>query len=287
MKVLRHPDASAFLAAAGPFLAEREALHNLPLAIAARCASDPSVHPGPNYFAEVADGRGIAGIAMMTAPYRLQFYAPPAAAEAVAADLADGGFPVPGVHGPDPSARAFAAAWCGPRGLRPSGERRMRAFALSAVTDPPAPPGRMRRAGPGDGAVVASFYRGFFEETGSAHGGASPEDLGLRAIREGRLRLWEDDGGPVCQAVDGGSTPRGRRVGAVYSPPGLRRRGYATALVAALSRELLEGGASFCFLFTDLANPVSNSIYPKIGYRPVADFAEIDFAPPGTGAEPR
>jgi GNAT superfamily N-acetyltransferase len=212
----------------------------------------------------------------MTVPYRLMIYAPPETAAALAADLAAGNFPVPGVHGPDASARAFAAAWCAPRGLRGEGERRMRAFELTAVTPPPATPGRMRRAGPADEGIVASFYRAFFEDTGSSHAGASPEDLGLRALREGRLRLWED-GAVVCQAVDGGSTPSGKRVGAVYTPPAHRRRGYATALVAALSRELLAEGARRCFLFTDLANPVSNSIYPKIGYRPVADFAEIDF----------
>lgn len=42
VKVIRQPDAAAFLAAAGAFLAEREALHNLPLAIAAQCLADPT-----------------------------------------------------------------------------------------------------------------------------------------------------------------------------------------------------------------------------------------------------
>jgi predicted GNAT family acetyltransferase len=32
-------------------------------------------------------------------------------------------------------------------------------------------------------------------------------------------------------------------------------------------------------LFTDLANPTSNSIYQKIGYRPVFDICEIEFTP--------
>jgi predicted GNAT family acetyltransferase len=33
-------------------------------------------------------------------------------------------------------------------------------------------------------------------------------------------------------------------------------------------------------LFTDLANPVSNSIYPRIGYRPVHDALELAFLDP-------
>jgi len=54
-------------------------------------------------------------------------------------------------------------------------------------------------------------------------------------------------------------------------PPELRGRGYGSALTAALTQQLLDGGRRFCFLFTDLANPTSNSIYQRIGYRAVAD----------------
>ncbi len=72
-------------------------------------------------------------------------------------------------------------------------------------------------------------------------------------------------------------TPNGVRLNIVYTPPEHQRRGYATACVAALSQHLLDSGRSFCFLFTDLANPTSNSIYQKIGYRPVCDFVDIEF----------
>jgi len=44
-----------------------------------------------------------------------------------------------------------------------------------------------------------------------------------------------------------------------------------------LSQQLLGAGWEFCALFTDLANPTSNSIYQRIGYRPVADFDEYIF----------
>ena len=51
----------------------------------------------------------------------------------------------------------------------------------------------------------------------------------------------------------------------------------ATALVAALSQALLDEGRQRLFLITDLANPVSNSIYAKIGYRPQSDLFHFDF----------
>ncbi len=70
-----------------------------------------------------------------------------------------------------------------------------------------------------------------------------------------------------------GRTPNGLRINYVYTPPELRGRGYATACVAALSRALLEAGNRYCCLYTDLANPTSNAIYRRIGYRPVCDAA--------------
>ena len=102
----------------------------------------------------------------------------------------------------------------------------------------------------------------------------------------GGILLWEDGGEPVSLAGWGGPTPNGIRVGPVYTPPELRGRGYATALTAELSQRLLdgrllEGGRRFCFLYTDLANPTSNAIYERIGYRRVGESAEYRF-----GVEP-
>jgi predicted GNAT family acetyltransferase len=61
------------------------------------------------------------------------------------------------------------------------------------------------------------------------------------------------------------------RIGPVYTPPEARNRGYASALVAAISQAQLDAGRRFCFLFTDLANPTANHIYQAIGYEPVRD----------------
>jgi predicted GNAT family acetyltransferase len=66
-------------------------------------------------------------------------------------------------------------------------------------------------------------------------------------------------------------------VSGVYTPPYFRGKGYASSCVAALSRLILERGFTKCVLYTDLANPTSNSIYQKIGYKPVCDSLEIKF----------
>ena len=79
-------------------------------------------------------------------------------------------------------------------------------------------------------------------------------------------------GVPVSLVAYGNPTAHGVRIGPVYTPPEQRGRGYASACVAILSQHLLESGRTFCFLFTDLANPTSNHIYQTVGYNPVNDM---------------
>ena len=88
------------------------------------------------------------------------------------------------------------------------------------------------------------------------------------------MYVWEHEGRPVSIAAYAGPTPNGIRVSHVYTPPELRGRGYASAVTAALTQHLLDTGYRYCFLYTDLSNPTSNSIYQKIGYQPVADVDE-------------
>jgi predicted GNAT family acetyltransferase len=66
------------------------------------------------------------------------------------------------------------------------------------------------------------------------------------------------------------------RVQAVYTPPEARRRGYAAALVAGVSQAVLADGHAPA-LYTDLGNPVSNSVYRRIGYDSVAEVVRYRF----------
>jgi predicted GNAT family acetyltransferase len=93
----------------------------------------------------------------------------------------------------------------------------------------------------------------------------------------GGLTLWEVDGVPVSMA--GGTRLEAGmvRVLAVYTPSGLRGRGYAGAVTSVVSRAALDAGAVDVVLFTDLANPTSNALYQRLGYRPVEDRAIVEF----------
>jgi len=68
------------------------------------------------------------------------------------------------------------------------------------------------------------------------------------------------------------------RIGPIYTTPEHRRRGFGAAVTAAASRWALDAGAERVLLFTDLANPTTNALYPRIGYRPVHDAVELRFA---------
>jgi uncharacterized protein len=89
--------------------------------------------------------------------------------------------------------------------------------------------------------------------------------------------IWEVDGQPVSMASYGGPTPNSLRIGAVYTPPEYRRRGYASACTAATCDFILSSGRSFATLYTDLANPTSNHIYQAIGFEPVCDAVQYRF----------
>jgi predicted GNAT family acetyltransferase len=113
--------------------------------------------------------------------------------------------------------------------------------------------------------------------TSAFHAEALPESLpGLRKRIErrvslGEIFLWED-AEPRSMAGSARPTRRGIAINNVYTPVEWRGRGYATSCVARLSEQLLERGMDYCVLYTDLAHHTSNSIYTRIGYRPVADY---------------
>ena len=110
-----------------------------------------------------------------------------------------------------------------------------------------------------------------------------PEKVDARAvvaggIKSGRLHVWDDEG-PASMAAWAGKTPSGVRLNFVYTPPERRGKGYATACVSALTRQQLEQGSSFCWLYTDLSAGASPNIFKRIGYRPVSDVTEYYLRP--------
>lgn len=280
--VHRHADGASFLDRAGPWLLEREAEHTLILGLAHRYP-EPAAGPDeePRYFATVErDGR-VAGCAFRTPPHKVGLTRMPLEAVAtVAEDVAAVYEHLPAVLGPDAVADAFARRWAGLREVEVVQGMRQRIHLLTEVEPQgPLPPGSARLARPEDRERLVEWWRAFEIEAGVPTGHV--EAAVDRRLEEGRLVVWDDEG-PRAFAGVAARTPGGARVGPVYTPPDRRGRGYGTALVAYLSRHLLDTGCSFCCLYTDLANPTSNAIYRRIGYRPLLDVKDVRFREPGS-----
>ena len=281
MEVVRLDDATTFLAEAEPLLLADEARHNLILGIAGTIRDTPDLYPLRSLWL-VRDADEVVAAALRTPPYNL-ILAKPRSTPALAA-LAEGvaeDEEIPGVVGTVPEIHDFAECWSKHSGVPGRVNMRQGVYALDQVELVPSVPGAARVATQHDRDLALRWWIAFGDEV-LHEGGPGREraeasvDHKLSDPASGIL-LWEDGGEPVSLAGWGGSTPNGIRIGPVYTPPELRGHGYATAVTAELSQRQLDGGRSFCFLYTDLANPTSNAIYERIGYRRVAEAAEVVF----------
>jgi predicted GNAT family acetyltransferase len=232
----------------------------------------------------VEDGNGLVLAAVMTPPQKLVVYAHRGDLDGgsgiLVRDLVGEGWRVPGVLGPGEAAGRVAERWAEVAGKGYRTGRRQRVYELRQVTSPLPERGRLRPATEAD---VERAARWWYEFRLEIFGEADREQVSQATrfrIEQGDIYLWED-GRPVSMAMKTRPTRKGISVSLVYTPPQLRRKGYATACVGQLSRMLLEAGWEFCALFADLANATSNRIYQRIGYRPLCDYDEYVFLEDG------
>jgi predicted GNAT family acetyltransferase len=286
MQLTTYTTAGDFLAQTQAVLEREETVNSLMLGIVTRLRDQPDFVESTPYLSAVLDDGRLVAAATMTPPYNVVVASDqpdyPAAFALIVDDLVANEWSVPGVNGPVPLSASFAEIWSGVTGQPHTLKMHLRAFELQQVAQPPYPPGRLRPATADDKALLVQWVNAFGTEA------LHEPDQNLERVQQGVERalrhqnyfVW-DDNGPVALAGRARPTRRGVTIGPVYTPPEKRNQGYATALVAQLSQRLLNEGKQFVTLFTDLANPTSNSIYQKIGFRPVRDFVEYGFGQPG------
>jgi predicted GNAT family acetyltransferase len=279
MDVRWYSHAKEFLNAAGEMLERNEAANGLVLGVCGQLIRHPERFRHPVCLITMAEGGAVALAAIMTPPHKLILAGTPRDAEAAAAELVRAvkatSWNIPGMFGPKFVAHPVVVRLASAAGKDHRVEQNLRMYELTSVRLPPPSRGRMRTAETSDLERVA---RWFCEARLEMFGKADPEESRRAArtrVGDGDLFLWVD-GEPVSMACKTRPTKRGISVGMVFTPPARRRRGYATALVAELSRRLLAEGRSFCTLYADLANPASNSIYRNIGYRPIGDLVDYE-----------
>jgi hypothetical protein len=99
----------------------------------------------------------------------------------------------------------------------------------------------------------------------------------LRRVMAGRIHsmrthLAESKGEPVAAASTSSETTSAAMIGAVWTAPAARNRGYSTAVVGALCRELLaDGQTPYLFYRTD--NAPAARVYARTGFRTVGRWS--------------
>lgn len=281
MRVERVASHREFSARAAALIGQDEVRHTVMLGVLQHLRDHPDRYP-EHYLWLVVEGDEVEAAALMTVPFHLLVARPrrDEALAVLAGHLRVDGPPIPGVNGALPEAQVFADAWAAGGSVRRHVHMQMRLHQLEGLQAVPAAPGGARPAVPEDHDIVLRWWREFAREAGLTGDERSAESIvAARLATPNSLLLWEDGGEPVSMAGASWSSPGVARVGPVYTPPGRRRAGYATSLVASLTERLLAAGAHRCLLYTDLANPTSNSIYARVGYQGLLDAVQIDFEP--------
>ena len=281
--IISHASADDLISHTAAYLELRESEHSLPLGLMYGLAGSPQRDDnGPPLLVSIADRGRVVGMAIMTHGRKLVLSRIDAsikdAVERLIRHLRTIKVSIPGIVGPTAEARAFSDGWVGnAHGISSSLAMSMRVFEIREVAAVPLSEGELRLAGMDDHAVMARWIAGFSEAIGEPADFEAAARGATRYIQAEQLYIWDYEG-PVSMAKTSHSTRNGININGVYTPAEHRDKGYATSCVWALTKKLLSDRYSFCSLFTDLLNPTSNSIYTKIGYRPVGDAMAFDFS---------
>ncbi len=281
MEIRVHADPVEFWSLARPYFAADAIRHGVAATVLQRLALEPSLATARPVLLSLWEEGILSGIACRTPPRPLIASGVPArAADLVAAKLSEIDPTLPGVIGPRDAAEPFARAWSRLTHAKVREAMAMRVYRLESLVLP-ATPGGARLVTDAEVEQLAVQMRAFEleavgREVSQEHAAA---DIRSSMAAGHASMTWETGGEAVSWARASAPLNGMSHVNRVYTPPELRGRGYGAAITAAASQWALHAGAKDVVLFTDLANPTSNSIYQKIGYRPLFDAVDLAFQP--------
>jgi uncharacterized protein len=280
MLITAYQDPDDFLVKTRATLAKDEVTNGLLLGIVSSIKKSSLYET--YYLATIEDENGLLVAACMTPPHNLLLYSREpenaAAFTLLIQELLGESWSVPGVTGPVPVAEKFAQTWTQLTGQLNRVRGHTRVFVLDQVIFPVATQGALRIARENELDLIVEWTAAFWQEIfhkDDPDGSRRNVEMKMRA---GDIYVWETpDKRVVSMVAKTRPLTDVITVAMVYTPPEYRGMGYASNCVATFSQLLLDEGWKHCSLFTDLANPISNSIYQKMGYKPVCDFNEYVF----------
>ncbi|AHV98153.1 GNAT family N-acetyltransferase [Paenibacillus sabinae] len=183
----------------------------------------------------------------------------------------------PGISGDLEISESFARYYTGSRGLKPEPYMMLEAYACPEVKPPADVSGTLERANSRHTEMIAAYLAAFSIEAFNVK--PQPSEVykaATAAIGTGGLYLWQEGGETVSIARIAHRTARHARINDVYTVPGARKKGYASAIVAALSDYCLRDGLT-PMLYADVKNPDSNKVYRSIGFKGAGRIADLRF----------
>lgn len=267
-----------FLNKTSAFLEQKELENNLIIGLCNGFPDKTKVHEGC-VFINASDQHQIQASSIKTISKAIVSGATkrPEPMKALADYYLSEGITLSGVVGERFCAEAFSAFYGRPQ----SREVTMLVHQLASVNQLPLPAGKMELANAADTELLTAWSVEFQEDadTFPRQSKAAIFKNTEARIQAGHFFKWVVRGEVVSMAAIVRKTRNIGIVGLVYTPKTLRGKGYATGIVSTISAHILQKGYQYCGLFTDVANPTSNSIYRKIGYVPVTEFKDIEYGP--------
>lgn len=283
MKFIQHNSPQQFHQTVGGFLLQQELINNVIIGLVSRMIHQGETF-GDVFLAHVENRAGDILAATMCIDGRvilshvLDMTSVPPMVEAFTErykSLTD-------VVGTAEASTVFAELWQQKSGQPFRIQMEMGLYQLDAVIPPQNVSGEVRAATASDFEMLVDWFINFGHDTGL--GTNYSRDEACRNIRSklekpilGGIRIWMDEGKSVSMAAATRELPHGGNISLVYTPNEFRGRGYASAVTAHVSQEILDLGKSFCCLSTDMANPTSNKIYQTIGYKFVGNHRRLEF----------
>ena len=275
MEIVVENSAAAVMAEVSDFLQREEALNNVPLGVLERARAQPDFYRSFVSYTAISEGRVIA-YAHSTPPFPMSLAkGEDKGVAGIAQFLMDNRINVEKIMGPESSMNVFLKTFDPDQDKVLKTEKRG-CYRLTQVIEPADTKSQMVLAGDEKLELLIKWYRAFAiaveMELDSDEGIANFLRMKINA---GDMYLLIHDGVPVTCAVAGRIMPNGRSIGFVYTPEEYRRRGFASSMVAELSKAILNQGFAYVCLFTEMQNATSNKIYQAIGYKWVDGFTQV------------
>lgn len=262
-------------------LEENEVANSLILGVALQYARHPERLLEPIYYRSVHDSTGLIAAVIHAQKYPLLAYQYRSdstdAFSMIVADLYQNKIYPSGVNAPSKVAHKFAQLWQVVSGSQPEIRDRQRLYQCTRPTMIDLAEGELRAPLKKELNILIDWSLQFSEIVGDVLDEKTAENMLRQKLEDRDLFVWSDGNQPVSMLMKNRPITHTIAISHVFTPVDLRGRGYATAAVHTLTRNLLTAGYLSVNLFTDVANPISNHIYQQIGYQPVTEMDKIIF----------